>query len=170
MLQTNFITPQQFKAHTSLEAYKICVWMGQGCLYLESGRKIRDNWTSKCTVVLHVKNDTATRRVYIICICARAYTSEYSSYMITAMKKQNHNYYVILNDLVKLLSVSLRNQVKCVVPTVIVWQVWVRHVHTLLQLYSTWKQLLGYKANKLAQNASASGLSEERRIPTCQKH
>ena len=27
----------------------VCVWMGQGCLYVESCWKICDNWTSKCT-------------------------------------------------------------------------------------------------------------------------
>ena len=48
VLQTDFITAKQFKAHRSLEAYNQFVYrLGQKCTNMESSREICHHWTSE---------------------------------------------------------------------------------------------------------------------------
>ena len=60
VLQTNFITTQQFKAHKSLEAYNqfVCGWVKDVCTYKVAGKFVTTGRVS--TYVIH-----STLTVYI---------------------------------------------------------------------------------------------------------
>ena len=135
VLQTNFITAQQFK---SFEAYNqfVCGWVKDVFNYKVAGKFLT---TGRVSFTPHACTFTLSRQASFCHYCR----------------------FVILNVWVRLLSVAgstLRNQERCAVHIATVWQVWERHVHTLLRFYSIWKRLLGCKASKFAHKTDASGL------------